>query len=100
MEHWVKKAEHALRTGQPRLAELYMRRGLQESPAGRAWLARRELEAALNEYGRRIRTIVDVIIEAFRPIADALRPDLQQHYYALRPDLQQHQFTLAGPDRD
>lgn len=28
MAEWIKKAEHALRTGQPGLAILYMRRGL------------------------------------------------------------------------
>lgn len=39
MDTWISKAEHAFRTGQPRLAELYMRRGLSESPAGRSWLA-------------------------------------------------------------
>lgn len=35
MTEYVKRAEAALRTGQPRLAALYMRRGLAESPAGR-----------------------------------------------------------------
>ena len=29
MTEWVKRAEKALRTGQPKLAELYMRRGLE-----------------------------------------------------------------------
>jgi hypothetical protein len=29
MTEWVKRAEKALRTGQPNLAELYMRRGLE-----------------------------------------------------------------------
>lgn len=38
MDQWIAKAEAALRTGQPRLAELYMRRGLSESPGGRLWL--------------------------------------------------------------
>lgn len=34
MEPWIKRAEHALRTGQPRLAELYLRRGLEVGSAG------------------------------------------------------------------
>lgn len=31
MDQWIAKAVAALRTGQPRLAELYMRRGLAEA---------------------------------------------------------------------
>lgn len=40
MTDYVKRAEKAIRTGQPRLAELYMRRALIESEPGRRWLAR------------------------------------------------------------
>jgi hypothetical protein len=38
MTGWVAKAEAALRTGQPNLAKLYMRRGLTECPFW-AWAA-------------------------------------------------------------
>lgn len=38
MKPWIVKAEHSLRHGRPRLAELYMRRGLSESFEGQAWL--------------------------------------------------------------
>jgi len=51
MEPWIGKAETALRTGQPRLAELYMRRGLAESPSGRSWLAWRDFRDALADLG-------------------------------------------------
>jgi hypothetical protein len=49
---YVKRAEHALRTGQPRLAELYMRRGLSESAAGRSWLIWHDFRAGLDRFGR------------------------------------------------
>lgn len=32
MTYYIRRAEHALRTGQPNLAVLYMRRGLAETP--------------------------------------------------------------------
>lgn len=38
MDRYLKAAEHALRTGQPNLAVLYMRRGLSENPEGLTWL--------------------------------------------------------------
>jgi hypothetical protein len=43
----VARAEHALRTGQPNLAVLYMRRALSESPEGRAWLAFHDFRAGV-----------------------------------------------------
>lgn len=57
MGPWMTKAETALRTGQPRLAELYMRRGLSESRAGRSWLARRDFVEALESTGRVMRDL-------------------------------------------
>lgn len=38
MNEYIRRAEHALRTGQPNLAVLYMRRGLAETPEGQIWL--------------------------------------------------------------
>lgn len=38
MDIYVRRAEHALRTGQPNLAMLYMRRGLSETLEGQTWL--------------------------------------------------------------
>lgn len=37
MAEWIRRAEKALRTGQPGLALLYMRRGLAEPPAPGPW---------------------------------------------------------------
>jgi hypothetical protein len=79
MEPWIAKAEHALRTGQPRLAELYMRRGLSESASGRYWLAWRDFMAALFNTG-------NVVIDALR--AAGLMDDPS------RPD-----YALAGPSK-
>jgi hypothetical protein len=45
--NYVSRAEHALRTGQPNLAVLYLRRGISESARGRAWLARYDLGTAM-----------------------------------------------------
>lgn len=52
MDPWISKAETALRTGQPNLAMLYMRRGLSESRGGRSWLASYDLSMALGQFGR------------------------------------------------
>ncbi|WAB09164.2 hypothetical protein SEA_EESA_54 [Arthrobacter phage Eesa] len=86
----MKKAEHALRTGQPRLAELYMRRGLSESPEGRAWLARRDTLAALAAVGVELQDWMGRCLEAlgiaFEPVRAAA--------VGLQTD-----FALAGPVR-
>jgi hypothetical protein len=43
----ISKAEKAIRTGQPNLAMIYMRRDLSDSPQYRAWLARFDYGQAL-----------------------------------------------------
>lgn len=100
MNTWILKAEKALRTGQPRLAELYMRRGLAESPEGRAWLARRDALAALAAVGVELRDWMGRCLEAlgfgggpdFRPLPEPFgRP---MPVYSLRSD-----FALVGPSR-
>jgi lipoprotein NlpI len=68
MDPWIAKAEHALRTGQPNMAELYMRRGLSESAVGRAWLARYDFGQALTAAGRELTRIYR---ETFGPVLDA-----------------------------
>ena len=57
MDQWIAKAEAALRTGQPRMAELYMRRGLSESPGGRFWLSGYDLWMAAGEFRAKLRLI-------------------------------------------
>jgi hypothetical protein len=79
MDPWITKAEHALRTGQPKLAELYMRRGLSESPAGRSWLAWRDFTATLTKTGR---AVVDVFRQA-----------------GLLDDPPRTSYALAGPPK-
>jgi hypothetical protein len=62
MNPWIAKAEHALRTNQPRLAELYMRRGLREDPNGRLWLFWYDFNAALQSVGRTISAVWQAIL--------------------------------------
>ncbi|UVK62595.1 hypothetical protein SEA_TAYLORSIPHT_56 [Arthrobacter phage TaylorSipht] len=85
MKIWMEKAERALATGQPRLAELYMRRALSETPEGRAWLARQDFMATLEAVGALVNEwmvgCVDALAAAF--------PDA-----GLQAD-----FALAGPAR-
>lgn len=66
---YIAKAEHALRTGQPRLAELYMRRALSESEAGQRWLARFD---AKREAQLRMIANVKLVVSAFDLFAEAL----------------------------
>jgi hypothetical protein len=80
MEQWIAKAEHALRTGQPRLAELYMRRGLSESASGRYWLAWRDFMAAMFDAGS---SVVAFLRSAGLMDDDPSRPD----------------YALAGPSK-
>lgn len=47
MSPWISRAEHALRTGQPNLAILYMQRGISTTPQGRSWLRRHEFAEGL-----------------------------------------------------
>jgi hypothetical protein len=90
MDTWVQKAEHAFRTGQPRMAELYMRRGLSESPHGRAWLARYDFGQAMTEAGRELTRIYR---ETFAPIVDVLAG------FTIIPDpaMGRDQFALVAP---
>lgn len=81
--NWTKKAEQALRSGQPRLAELYMRRALSESPEGRAWLARRDLLAALEAVGVELLAWQWRVLEALGFGTEPTRADV----------------ALAGPSR-
>ena len=61
MTPWIEKARKALLTGQPRLAELYMRRGLQEDLQGRAWLARHDAIASARRLGRAAQRVLDAL---------------------------------------
>lgn len=83
MKNWMEKAEHALRTGQPRLAELYMRRGLSETADGRAWLARRDALAVFEAVGVELRDWMMRCVEALGLAADSTQSD----------------FALVGPSR-
>jgi hypothetical protein len=73
----VARAEHALRTNQPRLAELYMRRALTDSPEGRRWLRRQAFRAEVEALAKRC----GMVIESFIP-----GHDLSQADYALAAD--------------
>lgn len=76
MAEWIRRAEKALRTGQPRLAELYMRRGLAESAAGRSWLFWHDFWGAVDRLGG---AIGDLVLAAF----PAGRAELTQADFAL-----------------
>jgi hypothetical protein len=65
----VARAEQALRTGQPGLAVLYMRRGLSESAAGRDWLAWHDFRAEVLEAAADVGLVLDVPVIRRRPVA-------------------------------
>lgn len=80
---YIGRAEKAIRTGQPRLAMLYMRRALSETPEGRMWLAWFDIRAAVQD-------TIDVLAKHLAPVlalVGGLTPDLQQDY------------RLAGPPK-
>ena len=55
----VSKAEHALRTGQPRLATLYMRAAFNETFEGQAWLVWYDFHRPAEATGRHSRTFIE-----------------------------------------
>jgi hypothetical protein len=59
MNEYIRRAEHALRTGQPNLAVLYMRRGLAETPEGQIWLI-------WHDFKRSVDTAANLVRGAFR----------------------------------
>ncbi|QOP64951.1 hypothetical protein SEA_BRYNNIE_53 [Arthrobacter phage Brynnie] len=89
MNNWTKKAEQALRTGQPRLAELYMRRALSETAEGRALLARRDLVAALNAIGADLNDWMNRCVDALGAAMGATGAAAGR----------QDSYALAGPSR-
>lgn len=50
--NYVSRAEKAIRTGQPNLAMLYMRRGLSETPEGRVILRRHDFREQIRKMAR------------------------------------------------
>lgn len=88
---YIGRAERAIRTGQPNLAMLYMRRALSETEQGRAWLAWFDA-----------RTAVEAFADALRSLAKHVAPVL-----ALMRDCGiagqsrvQERYGLAGPAKD
>lgn len=75
------KAEKALRTGQPRLARLYMKGALEETPGGRSWLAWRELVQTA-------RSVYDVATGFVESLGAAARE---------RENYERGNYALAGP---
>jgi hypothetical protein len=76
---WIQRAERALRTGQPNLAMLYMRRGISESAEGRAWLAWTDFSADVTAAARRVGIFLDDLFAS-------IRPPLTQADFVLLPD--------------
>lgn len=67
--YWVRKAQHAFETGQPRMAELYMRRGLGETEEGAAWLRAYDFWAGLRAAYRAAENTAAAVARLFFPAA-------------------------------
>lgn len=59
MTDLIQRAERALRTGQPNLAMVYMRRGLEETADGRAWLAWTDFKSGVIAAARDVGIFLD-----------------------------------------
>lgn len=93
----ITKAIHAINTGQPNLAQLYMRKAAQQIEQHRQQLdphrrQRQQLQQAAERMRRGLQQFVDglrkvaqVYIDALRPVAEALAEN------------KQHDYALAGP---
>ena len=92
----ITRAEHALRTNQPRVATLYMHHALANTRTTRAQHAKdyRAAQAKLRTHRMNqsltgfLTGLSEIVTEAFQPLLDALRtPETQNDY------------TLAGPSK-
>lgn len=72
MSPWMDKAIHALRTGQPRLAELYMRRGLRDNPQGARWLRRLDYADATRTLAEGLGQFVDGLVKFFTDLTETV----------------------------
>jgi hypothetical protein len=77
---YIGRAEHAIRTGQPNLAMLYMRRALSESPQGRTWLAWYDFKRAVADFPKHCQPFI-AALAAFGFAVEQWQAD----------------FALAGP---
>lgn len=84
---WLQKAEHAIRTDQPNLAMLYMRRGLSETPEGRAWLAQRDAMKLVVEIGQTIlhvyTSFAQAVLDAYSPLSEFVRRATSNEWWGL-----------------
>lgn len=69
----IARAERALRTGQPNLAGLYMRRAISETADGRAWLAWEDFSAGVISGARRVDIFLDDLFASI-PGPPVIRP--------------------------
>jgi hypothetical protein len=68
---YIGRAEHAIRTGQPNLAMLYMRRDLSESPGGRIWLAWYDMKRAVDDVAKHCQPLIAAMAALAGPGKDA-----------------------------
>lgn len=73
MAHCMERAQVCLRTGQLRLAELYMRRALQETAGGRWWLECEAIRETVRRVGAAFAPILGLLADP--PAAELRRSD-------------------------
>lgn len=103
----ITRARRAIETGQPNLAQLYMRKALEQTEQHRRQLDPwRALRANLQEFSDGLQGIVKAYIEAVEPvahiIADSITPAIKAVADGLRStasDSRRSDFTLAGPGK-
>lgn len=94
--HAIERAEHALRTGQPNLAVIYMRRAMVLVAQDREATRRAILRARVRGAGP-----LELLLISFEQIAEAAKEAAQDFVQAWRQvaATAQNNYALAGPSK-
>lgn len=89
----ITRAQHAIQTGQPRLAQLYMRKALEQTDQHRrelnplGWQGR-QMRRSLQAFADGLRGIAQTYVDAVMPVARRIAEIAEEA---------QNNYTLAGP---
>lgn len=90
----ITKARHAIETGQPNLAQLYMRKALEQTEQ-----QRRELNPwyAVNQHAKAFTGAVNGLVQAYLDAVREVLPGLMRVIAETEANRMQSEYALVGP---
>lgn len=95
-DYYVGKARHALETGQPNLAMLYMQRGMVELERRRREHLKGSIAGQFILLGEAVNEMAETIARAFHPMAVAATKAMNEFHAELLKSYDQEFFALVN----